>query len=397
MKSVAVLTPWFPNRPGDWAGAYVADSALAVTRAGWRVGVLVVRPWLPGWAARFGHEMIRGNIDAAAFPLAALQTIRAPALPRSLFRSITDFAGDRMVTNAFESIVRSISADAIHAHTEGMAPLAAQAARRLRLPWLVTLHGINPHRGYLHGAYQKRRLRPALAAADRVILVGEPLRQFFAGYMGSDDNFLVVPNGIDVAPTRRQRPILADNPARLVSVANLHEGKGIDLTLAALARLQSEGITNWTYRIIGEGREKLALRKLAADLQLADKVTFLGAVRHAQIFDYLCGDDLFVLPSYREAFGIAYLEAMSAGLLTIGVMGQGPSQFISNRENGILVPPRDVEALAAALRDVLPGDAPRWRAIARTGQSTVEKNYTWDGHAAKLIQAYRDAIRSRVG
>ena len=136
-------------------------------------------------------------------------------------------------------------------------------------------------------------------------------------------------------------------------MSNLQEGKGIELTLLALARLQSEGVSDWTYRIIGDGPEKAALLKLTTDLGLVDKVTFVGPVRHAEIFDYLAREEIFVLPSYREAFGIAYLEAMAAGLLTVGVMGQGPSQFIRNGENGVLVPPRDPEALVAALRDIL--------------------------------------------
>src|SRR5262249_10461104 len=152
------------------------------------------------------------------------------------------------------------------------------------------------------------------------------------------------------------KSILENSLRRLVSVANLHEGKGIDLTLLALARLKSEGVSNWTYRIIGSGQEKAALLKLTTNLGLADHVAFVGAVPHAEIFDYLAFDAIFVLPSYREAFGIVYLEAMAAGLLTVGVLGQGPSQFIRNGENGILVPPRNIDALVAALRAILSGD-----------------------------------------
>jgi glycosyltransferase involved in cell wall biosynthesis len=396
VKSVAVLTPWFPNWPGDWPGAFVADSALALTRAGWRVGVLVVRPWVPCWGQRLAHAMIRGDICAAAFPLAALEMVRIPALPRSLLRPMTDIVSDRIMENALEHIVRSIAADVIHVQTEGLAPIATRVARRLRLPWVVTLHGVNVHPRYLHSSYQQRRLRPALAAADRVILVGEPLREFFRSFIGFDGNFKIVPNGIDLPPLRPDKPILENGLRRMVSVANLHEGKGIDLTLLALARLKSEGVSSWTYRIIGEGREKAALLKLTAELGLADRVTFVGSVRHAEIFDYLARDEIFVLPSYREAFGIAYLEAMAAGLLTVGVVGQGPSQFIKHGENGVLVPPRDVEALVAALRDILTGDSQRWRRIAREGQQTVQNAYTWDHHARRLIEVYEHVIKTRA-
>jgi glycosyltransferase involved in cell wall biosynthesis len=396
VRSVAVLTPWFPNRPGDRAGAFVADSALAVTRAGWRAGVLVVRPWLPRWSRQFAHEMIHDDVCAPAFALAALQMLRVPTLPRLMLRRMTDSISDRIIANALENIARAITADVIHVQTEGLVPIAAQIAGKLHLPLVVTLHGANVHPRYLHSRYQQRRLRPALASADRVVLVGEPLREIFRTYIGSDDNFQVIPNGVDLPPERSERPIFDRGPRRLVSVANLHEGKGIDLTLHALARLKSEGVSDWTYRIIGDGRERAALLKLTAELGLSDKIAFVGAIRHAEIFDALATEDIFVLPSYREAFGIAYLEAMAMGLLTIGVMGQGPSQFIRDGENGILLPPRDVEALVAALRDVLTGDCQHWRKIAREGQRTARNAYTWDHHARQLVSVYEQAIMEKI-
>lgn len=391
-KGVAVLTPWFPNRPGDQAGAFIADSAAAVTLAGWRVGALVVRPWYPRAVGRFAHEMIRGDVCTEAFALAALQTLRVARLPRAMLQGMTDLMSDRIIARAFERTARAIAAEVIHVQTEGLAPIAAQVARKLGLPLVVTLHGVNVHPRYLHSRYQQRRLRPALASADSVILVGEPLREFFKSYIGSDRNFAVVPNGIDLPILGPQRPNFAQGPRRLVSVANLHEGKGIDLTLRALARLASQGIGDWTYRIVGDGRERAPLQKLTAELALAGQVTFVGPVRHAEIFDYLAGNEIFVLPSYREAFGIAYLEAMAAGLLAIGVVGQGPAQFIRDGENGLLVPPRNIEALTLVLRAVLTGDRQRWREMADKGRETVRNAYTWGHHAAKLIRLYEQVI-----
>jgi glycosyltransferase involved in cell wall biosynthesis len=307
-----------------------------------------------------------------------------------MFRRVTDLVADKIISDAITDVVHETSADLIHVHTEGLTPVAVRVAREQQLPVVVTLHGINA--SFLNSPYQKRRLRPALEAADRVILVGEPLREYFRTYIGSDRNFQLVPNGIDFPVSRFHRLILADDVVRLVSVSNLHEGKGIDVTLLALARLQSEGITNWTYRVIGDGRERSALLRLASELELTEKVRFIGAVRHVEIFNQLIRDDVFVLPSYREAFGIAYLEAMAVGLLTIGVMGEGPSQFIRNGENGVLVPPRDVEALAVALRNILEGDHNRWREIALEGQRTVQDFYTWDNHAKQLVEVYGQVI-----
>lgn len=392
VKSVAILTPWFPNWPGDTAGAFIADSALALSRAGLQVGVLIVRPWLPPSLERFANPMMRGAVEVAAFPLSAVSLVRVPALPRLMLRSVTDVFSDAIIARALKRLARSISADVIHVQTEGFGPIAAQVARRLGLPLVVTLHGINTHPRYLRAPYQRMRIRSGLLAADRVILVGEPLREFFQNYIGSDEKFQVVSNGVDLPQTRSARPIFASGTRRLISVANLQEGKGIDLTLRALARLAGDGICDWTYRIIGDGRERAALHELTAELGLADQVTFVGPVRHAEIFDRLAGNDIFVLPSYREAFGIAYIEAMAAGLLTIGVAGQGPSQFIRDGENGILVPPRDVETLAAVLRDALTGAPGHWQNIACEGQRTVRNSYTWDHHAGQLIAVYEQAI-----
>ena len=340
--------------------------------------------------------MNRGDVCTAAFALAALQMLRVTKLPRATMQRMTDFLSNWIIAGALERIARAVAAEVIHVQTEGLAPIAAEVAHKLHLPLVVTLHGINMHPRYLHSPYQQRRLRTALGAADRVILVGEPLRVFFKSYIGSDRNFVVVPNGINLPFPRPERPKLDEEPRRLVSVSNLHEGKGVDLTLRALAHLAKEGIDDWTYRIIGGGREQASLHELAAKLGLARKVTFVGPVRHADIFDHLAGSEIFVLPSYREAFGIAYLEAMATGLLTIGVTGQGPAQFIRDGENGILVPPRDVDALAAALRDVLRGDRRSWREIAREGQRTVQNSYAWEHHASRLIAVYDQAIGETI-
>ena len=257
---------------------------------------------------------------------------------------------------------------------------------------MLTLHGINTERRLLDTPWKRRRLRAALCEATRVVLVGEPLRSHFGGLAGRDDHFRVVPNGFAVPDESRHRePLVPGKPFRWISVSNLHEGKGVDLTLQALARLARSGFAEWSYDIVGDGAERLRLEAMTDELGLRSKVIFHGRLPHDQAMRLLSEADAFVLPSYREAFGVAYLEAMALGLLAIGVAGQGPEAFVTSGETGLLVSPNDVESLFVAMKSVLE-DRAKARSIAAAGQRHVRSEFTWRRHAEKLIAVYREAL-----
>ncbi len=106
--------------------------------------------------------------------------------------------------------------------------------------------------------------------------------------------------------------------------------------------------------------------------------------------------DIFCLPSWREAFGIMYAEAMTIGKLTMGCRGQGPSDFIRHLETGYLMPPGKTESVAEALRWAMehPDCA---REIANRGQVYALKSLTWDANAARMLEIYRSLMRERQG
>jgi len=393
---VLLLTPWFPNVPGDREGNFIHDSAAALARAQAVVAVLVARPWL---RAKLGQEQYRslgGTFDATTFKrFESVELVHYPAVPGSRLPRLSAWLHDRTVGAALSSLARSFKPDVVHAHTEGAAPVAVAVGRKLGLPVVVTLHGVNTAPRYFGAPFRRGRIRAALAAADRVVLVGRPLEKFFGDLIGDTRNFQVVPNGFDPPAARPRMPIGSARALRCISVANLHDGKGIDLVLQALARMRGQGREDFTYTIVGDGYGRGGLTALAAGLGLADKVRFTGACAHDKVYSYLHEGDVFVLPSLREAFGVAYLEAMAAGLLAIGVEGQGPAAFIRAGETGLLVPPRNAGHLAACLT-ALADDRPRMRAIAAAGQAYVMDHLTWDHHARKLVQVYRDVARLRA-
>jgi glycosyltransferase involved in cell wall biosynthesis len=216
-----------------------------------------------------------------------------------------------------EQAVLEFKPDVLLVHTEQAAAVATLVGAATGVPVVVVLHGINTS-ARLDSEGEHARLRTTLRAATRVVLVGEPLWEHFSRIAGCADTFRIVHNGFRLPPAEDVKP---DAPwpstLRFISVSNLHQGKGIDLNLQAFAQLYREGWRNWTYTIVGAGPEYLTLQALVATLGLGEYVRFTGAVDHAAVYRLLSGAEVFVLPSWREAFGIAWLEAMACGLLAV--------------------------------------------------------------------------------
>jgi glycosyltransferase involved in cell wall biosynthesis len=147
------------------------------------------------------------------------------------------------------------------------------------------------------------------------------------------------------------------------------------------------------YRVIGDGPEREALERLAAELGVADRVEFDGQLAHSEALRRAREGSVFVLPSVDEAFGVAYVEAMAAGVPAIGCRGEpGPEEIARCGEGIRLVPPGDVELLAAELEAIL--SEPAYLAdLGERAQHTVTEHFTWEACGRATVAAYEDALR----
>jgi glycosyltransferase involved in cell wall biosynthesis len=137
--------------------------------------------------------------------------------------------------------------------------------------------------------------------------------------------------------------------AVIVTVGRLVPQKGFDTLLRALARLGSADVR---LVIVGDGPERRALEGLAKDLDIPERVDFVGVDRNP--FKYLARCDLFVMSSRWEGFGNTLVEALVCGCPVVATDCQsGPSEILENGRYGRLVPVEAVEQLAAAMRDAL--------------------------------------------
>jgi glycosyltransferase involved in cell wall biosynthesis len=385
-KRVLCFTPWFPDSPGGREGNYIFDSVMAERDSFVDMKVLLVRPV---------HPCKRNRPDYTAFPADLdLKLVRYVSIPRDYFRTMSNKMLALSLTQPLLSYAKKHDVQLIHAHTEALAEVAAVVAEKLDIPCVVTIHGINTSSRYLATSAQKTYFRHALNRVSRVILVGEPLRDYFVGITGRDEHFRIVHNSFHLPCTPRTNAVFTGRILRLISVSNLHEGKGVDLTIRALARLKAAGFNHWHYKIVGDGYLRTQLEELVHTLDLEDQVVFVGAVPHAEVVNYLIQADLFVLPSYREAFGVAYLEAMACGLLAIGVQAQGPSAFIRHGETGFLTAPRDVDDLVKVLGMVM--QAPlQMNEIAQRGKAEVVSGFSPQSHAKQLNGVYDELLAEK--
>ena len=182
----------------------------------------------------------------------------------------------------------------------------------------------------------------------------------------------MVPEPIDLAGWRARLAAVPPAPAHpptVLAVARMYPRKRLEDLLAAAARLR-ERIRDVRFRLVGDGPEAARLRALHARLGLGDTVRLLGDVSAATLAVEYVGADCFCLPSTQEGFGIVFLEAMTAGLPIVACRAAAVPEVVVDGETGVLVAPRDPDALARALETVL-GDPARAKQLGVAGTRRV--------------------------
>ena len=197
------------------------------------------------------------------------------------------------------------------------------------------------------------------------------------------DRVHVLENGVDLD---RFPPRVPHAGSPIVGcVANLRPVKNIDglLRIAAM-------IPRVEFRIAGDGPEREKLEILCRDLGLADRVRFFGSV--ADIPGFLSQLDVAVLPSHSESLSNSVLEAMAAGLPIVATDVGANTKLLGDGPSGVVVPPGNDGAFAAALTALL-GDVERRTAMGLAGRRRVERDYGREAMRMRFERFYRDLVR----
>jgi glycogen(starch) synthase len=298
--------------------------------------------------------------------------------------------------------------DVIHSHDWLVADAAERLARRVRRPWLTTVHAteFGRHQGWVQNHPQSHihaAERAMVARADRVITCSDFMRTHVSTvFRVPPGRITVISNGID---PRDLEPVAEDLPGlrarfaapeeRLVLlVGRLVYEKGFHVALDALAPVIRR-LGDVRFVVAGTGTAEEELKRQARRLRLMRRGTFLGWIGDDMLHSLYRIADLCIVPSIYEPFGLVALEAMASGCLCVVADTGGLREVVPDDGSvGHRFRSRDSDALGAIVEQVLEDDEARARAVAAAREHVLQ--FDWIEVARRTRGVYGELAERRV-
>ena len=349
------------------------------------------------WRARLAGIPAMGKVNGIPvfYP-------RYTSPPKQVFRGSWGFFAYPLLLQQLYALHRKSSFDLVHAHYASPCGVIALLARRwMGIPVVLSIHGSDVTYTAKQNSLSAAVIRWVFRSVD-VILTnstwtarrivqcgGKPEKVQVVRYGGDPerppDEWL---EGSRAAFAARRSPPGHREEVTLLSVGYLIERKGHAYVLQALRALVDQGY-RVRYVVVGDGPENEPLQSLARGLGLVDIVSFEGYKSHCDVWPYFADCDIFVLPSWDEAFGVVYIEALGLGKPVVGCEGEGGPEDLRALGDCIeLVKPRDVGSLVNALRRLIDNPGRR-NQMGQVGCEIVQRYFTWKVNAAETYSVYR--------
>jgi colanic acid/amylovoran biosynthesis glycosyltransferase len=318
------------------------------------------------------------------------------ALLRGTWGSPNFFVGALGIFPKVVHAARLMEADGVahvHCHFSSHPAAAGFVIQRLTgIPYSFTAHGSDLH-------VDRHMLREKVAEAAFVVAISEFNRNVILRECGEHvaQKVVVVHCGVDTELFRQPDAAAPERPFTLICVGTLHEVKGQAYLVDACRLLAEEGI-QVECTLVGEGRDRPALERRIADAGLDGRVTLTGGRTRAEVAQLVLSADVLVAPSAptkrgkREGIPVALMEAMSGGVAVVASEISGIPELVENETTGLLVPPRDVLALAGALRR-LHDDPSLRRRLGLAGREKVVRDFDVRKSAGALARRFRAHAR----
>ena len=285
--------------------------------------------------------------------------------------------------------------DVVHAEFGHLGLLALPVVKRANVPLVVSFRGQDVLLLQRVAAEGRARL---FQYAGRVLVRSKDMRRDLIRLDCPAQKVFVQPSGVNVRslPFRERTPPDSDRQFVILSVGRLVPKKGMDDGLRALARCGS----GQRLRIAGDGPEWDRLRRIADELGLQERVTFLGALAHGELIAEMLKAHLLLVPcrtapdGEKEGVPNSIKEAQATGLPIVATRHAGIPECVVHGESGLLCDEGDVDGLARNLATLL-SHPERWPAMGRNGWEIIKTHHDLRKLAPQLVRHYGDVMQMR--
>jgi len=346
--------------------------------------------------AKMGHNVTviganRG--DKSVKEIAINDKLRVYLLPSMNFSYLPNVSNSPYVMG-LPNIIEKLKPDILHiqTHLNFTAIKAVFTARKFGIPAITTIHGViarvNPLVDLGQWAYLYTLGGIIFKSSHKVICLTKH-DSFEIMRLGCPANkTIVIPNGVDIElfkPSGDQEDSLVVWHGRFVPA------KGLEYLIGAASSIVRRGRSKVKFALVGDGPLETKIATMTKNLKLTKNIVFVGRLSLRDVALFLGRASIYVLPSLREGMPWSLLEAMASAVPVVGSDIPGINDVVSQGDNGILVPPRNPEALADAILTLM-ADRDLRRKLGQNARRLMVEKYSWAEITARIEEIYREAI-----
>jgi D-inositol-3-phosphate glycosyltransferase len=302
----------------------------------------------------------------------------------------------------FSRVIKKCDLVHAHGHVYMSSYLAGKVAKKYKKPFILTQH--NTFIDYRSGLNLLEHLndltigKAVLKDADRIVVVSNKTMEYVHKLGADKSKTSVIYNGVDIdyfhpanKEKSRKKLDLPKNRKMILSVRRLVYKNGLDTLIESVPYVARDH-PDVLFVIAGKGPSKKLIEDRIRESRMGDNIKLTGFVPDELLPVYYNAADYFVLPSASgEGLPLVLLEAMACGLPVISTTVGGTPEIIEHMKNGVLVPPKNPEAMAVTMSELLSKEG-MGQAIGEEARKIVESRFTWEENLRQLKTVYSEFL-----
>lgn len=384
MPRICLVTHFFPPHVGGIEKVSYEQSKR-LTEFGYEIDVLTSK-------IKGQNERPAKGIRVFAYPTLNLAERIGVPYPVLSFKAYRNFV----------QLIKKCDLVHAHGHVYMSSYMAGKVAKKYKKPFIVTQHNtFIDYQSILNILEHLNDLtvgKSVLKCADRVIVVSKKTMEYVLKLGADKSKTSVIYNGVDTdyfhpmnKEESRKKLGLPKNRKIILSVRRLVYKNGLD-TLIESVPLLTRDHPDLLFVVAGKGPSRKLIEDRVKELGIDANIKLTGFVPDRLLPVYYDAADYFILPSASgEGLPLVLLEAMACGLPVIATTVGGTPEIIKHMKNGVLVPPRNPEAMAETMAKLL-SEERLGPAIGEEARRIVEDRFTWEENLRQLQDIYKKVI-----